>query len=144
MSSDAERRAHPRAPLEVEAWVARDGARLHATTKDISIGGVGLAARAEWTAGDEVEVVLDLPAADRLTLRAKVAWRREDWVGVRFVAITAEEEALIQRTVNGALGLEAGAGGGDDDAGEGDVVIDDDPDLMSLLEDDTGEFTVDD
>ena len=108
MSHGKERRAHRRAPLEAEAWVARDGARLHAKTTDLSVGGVGLSAHVEWKTGDDVELTFELPdSSDTLTVTARVAWRREEWVGVSFTAITEEQEKRIQGAVNAALSLGA-------------------------------------
>lgn len=151
MTQDDERRAHPRASVAVQAWVARDGARVHAETKDISIGGVSLAAQAEWTTGDEVEVVLDLPGdKGSLTLTATVAWRREEWVGVQFASISAEDEARIQHTVNEALGLSLEPAPATEELADEGTEDGEDPEqlrrvqdeLESLLEEMTGEISL--
>lgn len=110
-----ERRAHARAPLEVEAWVASDGARLNAATQDLSLGGVRVRGLAEWTTGDQVLLQLTLPRDEGLLeVSAHVAWQREEWLGLAFFDLDERTERTLQRVVNAALGLEPG--GVDDEA----------------------------
>lgn len=109
-----ERRSQPRVALEVPAWVASDGARIHTVTQDLSVGGVRMRAQTEWSTSDEVHLALSLPETDSpLELNGKVAWRQGDWVGVSFVDVPEDAEKVLQHRVNVALGLESGSGDND-------------------------------
>ncbi len=108
-SSYKDRRQHRRVLAAIPAWVATDGARVHVQTSDISFGGVQLAARAGdlvLEVGAKVTMALDVESRDEpLTLEGTVAWQRFDAVGIKFEEVAADDEKLIQRIVNSALGL---------------------------------------
>ncbi len=121
-----ERRAHPRATVEIPAWVAADGARIHTVTQDLSIGGVRMRAVTEWPSNEKVEVALALGGErPTLSLQGRVVWRFGDWIGVTFVNVTSEAERALQQQVNIALGLETGtpADAADFDDGSGTVEV---------------------
>ena len=87
--------------------MAADGARLHAVSQDVSLGGVRLKCQAEWTTGDQVQLQLQLPFLDApLEIAGHIAWQREEWVGLAFYDLSEEAERALQKVVNTALGLE--------------------------------------
>lgn len=89
--------------------MATDGARVHVQTSDISFGGVQLSARAGdlvLEVGAEVELDLTVEAREEpLKLKGRVAWKRNEAVGIAFESMDEMEEKAIQRMVDSALGL---------------------------------------
>ncbi len=98
------RRAHDRAPLEVEVTVESDHNFYNGFSENVSEGGIFVATHVPLPIGRTIEVELMLPAARR-TLRAAcvVCWirpYREDGeapagMGLRFTDLTAEDEILV-------------------------------------------------
>jgi|GEM_PF-1635214 len=113
MASDDthERRRHQRSWASIPAWVASDGVRIDASTRNISIGGVQVEAKAKVKKGEVVEMAISVPGrTEPLALKGTVAWTRDDVMGVQFVDLDKETEAVLQVMVHGELGL-------DDDVG---------------------------
>jgi uncharacterized protein (TIGR02266 family) len=98
------RRAHERARLEVEVTVASDHNFYNGFSENVSEGGLFVATHVPLPVGHAIEVEFTLPHAPRaLRVACVVCWvrpYREDndmpaGMGLRFVELTAEDEALI-------------------------------------------------
>ncbi|MCP4504009.1 MAG: PilZ domain-containing protein [Deltaproteobacteria bacterium] len=102
-----EKRAHRRSLAAIPAWVASDGAHIDASTRDISIDGVQVEAKAEVKEGERVELALQVPGrAEPQVLQEEVAWKRDDALGVVFDKLSDDDEGLIQLMVHGELGID--------------------------------------
>ena len=98
------RRAHERAPLEIEVTVASDHNFYNGFSENISEGGLFVATHVPLPVGRSIDVEFTLPSAPRpIRVACVVCWirpYREDsdvpaGMGLRFADLTAEDEALI-------------------------------------------------
>jgi adenylate cyclase len=97
-------RKHPRAILEAAATltVAGTGETVALKTIDISEGGMALAGRVpeEWKKGATIQLRCEggrLPKP--IVAEATIAWRRDDAVGISFVALGAESAPTVAEYV---------------------------------------------
>ena len=87
-------------PLEVA-----EGALRPVVLENLSLGGLCLTrAPADWQAGGRVSFALGL-GTGLLRLKARVLWRREQTVGLRFEELDPNHDALIQMAIRVALEL---------------------------------------
>ncbi len=85
------------------ALTLEDG-RPHAATLDnLSLGGLSLTgAPPSWREGDEVSLELDL-AGRTLTIKGRIAWRRDHALGVAFQETTLDHDLQIQAALRKLL-----------------------------------------
>lgn len=81
-----ELRRYVRVPLVSEALLESGGERLHASTVELSGGGMSLRSTGRFTISQTLLVTFELPNVGQVSLRAIVSWIRqeESMVGVRF------------------------------------------------------------
>ncbi len=81
-----ELRRYVRVPLVSEALLESGKERVHASTVEISGGGMSLRTPTPFTVPQPVQVTFELPGAGQVSLRAVVSWMRQDegMVGIRF------------------------------------------------------------
>lgn len=81
-----ELRRYVRVPLVSEALLEVDHERIHASTVEISAGGMSLRTHPRLTVPQAVQVTFELPALGAMSARAIVAWTRheEEMIGLRF------------------------------------------------------------
>ncbi len=99
-----ELRRYARVPLVSEALLETGKERLHASTVEISGGGMSLRSSAHFTIPQAVQVTFELPNLGQISLRAVVSWiRKEDeMIGVRFEP-TDEFRPAVRRWIDDYL-----------------------------------------
>lgn len=114
----AERRAHPRRPLELEIRIDGPKGRSRHTARDLSPAGVFVETSASYRVGQLLECRIEVPSGGgkrRLELNAEVrhlsnAYETEDGrgpyrgVGLRFVRMDAQVLAELQTMLSDAAG----------------------------------------
>lgn len=97
-----EKRQHHRAVLRVPAVVSSTGGETwHATSEDISVGGMFFSATSVPGIGLEVTVALELPVLGAVELPAFVRWVKAGGYGVQFGLLGARETHAIGKLVRG-------------------------------------------
>ncbi|MCP4656073.1 MAG: cyclic nucleotide-binding domain-containing protein [bacterium] len=85
------------------ALTLEDGRPFAATLDNLSLGGLSLhGAPLGWKEGDEVSLELDL-AGRTLTLKGRIAWRRDDALGVAFQETSLDHDLQIQAALRKLL-----------------------------------------
>jgi hypothetical protein len=81
-----ELRRYVRVPLVSEALLENGKERVHASTAELSAGGMSLRTAAPFKVSQTMIVTFELPNVGRVSLRAIVSWirREEELIGVRF------------------------------------------------------------
>lgn len=81
-----EYRRYVRIPVAVEALLESEKSRVSTLTVDVSSGGLSLSSENMMWEGRAVKATLELPGAQKVTLRARICWRREKekTLGVNF------------------------------------------------------------
>ena len=80
-----------------------DGTPHAATLDNLSLGGLSLhGAPASWEVDDEVRLQLDL-AGRTLTLKGRIAWRRDDSLGIAFQETSLDHDLQIQAALRQLL-----------------------------------------
>jgi c-di-GMP-binding flagellar brake protein YcgR len=104
-----ENRKYPRYPVELAVEVQWEGETLLASTRNVSVGGVGLVVDRELKEGSEVGLTLFLlqdgiedPDEEPFEAKAIVAWSAVQdagtWIaGVRFEQVTPTQIRLLER-----------------------------------------------
>ena len=106
-------RIHLDLPVQLEL---DDGSVTVAVLENLSLGGVCLGSAPEdWQAGREVSFCLGLREG-LLRLKGRVAWRREQTVGVAFEKLVPNHDTVIQMAIRVALEMKSWAGAGEDSA----------------------------
>jgi hypothetical protein len=84
----AERRRHRRYPVALKVLVVHEDVREHTVSRDLSIGGMSLAADNSFPLGSSVELLFEIPGDPTIhTARATVRWSDPGHaVGVQFDA----------------------------------------------------------
>jgi hypothetical protein len=78
-------RRYARIPIMTEVTViSSDGARLSASSLDVSSGGMSLRSSEEVSAGASIEVSFSLHSLPRVNIRSTVTWRKTKSFGLRF------------------------------------------------------------
>jgi PilZ domain len=93
-----ELRRYVRVPLVSEALLETEAERLHASTVEISAGGMSLHSTSRFKVPQPVLVTFELPNVGQVSLRAIVSWMRqeEEMVGVRFEPADERRPAVRQ------------------------------------------------
>ena len=100
-------RRHRRVALRADVSINHEGTAHPGRTEDISEGGVLLATDAPLALGDNVEVELNLPGCEPMTVKAEVRRLRpgnrhallDPGVGLMFLELGEEEEQMLQAFV---------------------------------------------
>ncbi|MBX3127844.1 MAG: TIGR02266 family protein [Polyangiaceae bacterium] len=100
--SPSERRRSVRMPVEVALGVHSESNFFSGLTRDISDGGLFVATHTPLPLGTHVTVKFALPACPEISADGEVVWVSEPvsghpGMGVRFLALSPENEALIRR-----------------------------------------------
>jgi predicted Zn-dependent protease len=66
-----------------------------ARCRDVSPGGLGLELRAELSLGTTVDLYFELPTGVAIEVRAEVVHKGNDFVGLRFKGLRAEEQRAL-------------------------------------------------
>lgn len=91
-----ERRAYRRAPLPQPVMVDAAALSQPAPAHDVSRGGLSLRADLGVDLGSIVEVYFELPIGYAVEARAEVVRRAEGVTGLKFVALTREDEVALR------------------------------------------------
>ena len=97
MSQDKETRHMLRLPVATRVRIKGQGSQDILLTKNMSMGGLFLAAEDPPYAGSILEMEISLPNTESLlTLKAEVIWRQQGTgCGVRFTRITAAQKKIL-------------------------------------------------
>jgi len=99
---EGKRRIHERRPLELSTTIVAEGVRYDAITRDLGLGGAKLRCDAALVFGQQVRVLLYLPALDVPTeIDAVVRWQSDGHVGVQFVELRARDVWALNRLLLG-------------------------------------------
>lgn len=98
----SERRRSTRIPVEVALGVHSESNFFSGLTRDISDGGLFVATHTPLPQGTHVTVKFALPACPEISADGVVVWVSEPLsghpgMGVRFLELSSENEALIRR-----------------------------------------------
>ena len=105
----AQRRQHHRIPIRMSAELRVNGATFTATTRDVSVAGVGVEPEQPIAEGTEITLGLFLVVDDveeektpPLWVKGRVAWTAEladgrPIAGVRFEVITDQQKAWLRQ-----------------------------------------------
>ena len=104
-------RIHLDLPVQLEV---AGGSVIEAVLENLSIGGICLTGVPDdWQAGREVSFGLGLREG-LLRLEGRVAWRREQTVGIGFEKLAANHDTVVQLAIRVALEMKSWAGGAAD------------------------------
>ena len=84
-----EYRRYARIPVITEVGITQAGAKFTGTSVEVSGGGMSLTSPRKLKIGDTIEVTLNLPQSQPITVRAVVSWideGPESQIGIRFEA----------------------------------------------------------
>jgi hypothetical protein len=99
---ERKRRIHERRPVELSATIVTESARHDAITRDLGLGGAKLRCDGPLTFGQQVRVLLYLPALDVPTeITSIVRWQGEGHVGVQFMDLRARDVWALNRLLLG-------------------------------------------
>ena len=107
MSNVEDRRKFPRIPLLSEVWIkeSADGPKTHASTEDLSKGGLRATLKdSQFDVGQQVFLELRVPGSTVIIpARGTIVWQSKTEVGVSFVELPKESAAAVEIALDKAL-----------------------------------------
>lgn len=98
----SQRREHERVQARFEVRFSLPGQAanaLRAYSKDISMGGLCLKAARSYEAGELLELHM-VVGAETYDLKARVAWKRDEFIGVRFTDLSEQDRERLGGLIN--------------------------------------------